>query len=504
MDKWLRNVNVVRVAALLIGILLWVIVHLDEHVGEDKTVVKDTPVDNWIYDLAVVPLNLDEEKYKIVSVSPETVNIIIRGKSQDLAQVSTKDGNSRIVADLSDARPGSNKLQLHPQGFPDRVQVVSIHPNTVDVVIEEIQRKEVPVAIDFIGEPAVGYSVGEPIINPNRVHISAPQSMLASIDSVKAKVDVTNADSAVKGEYPLIAYTNDGRIVDVSIVPATVNVEVPVTVPYKTIPLQIRLQGQPPKGYSVAGYKQSVNTVTIYGPEEALNAIDVYDALEIDLSQVTESLDQTMPLPLPDGVEKIHPESVDIVIDIVQSVTRTIPDVQVQLSGLNDDFEMVFVGEDEGRVDVTVEGAPGQVAGLSAEQIQAVIDVSNLPPGPHEVDVKINLPVFMKLSGTTPPRIVIEIHDKSQEAGGEPIVEPGSGGNSNDSESPDDGTGPNGEGNAGSGEPPAPPGGGSSENGTPGDGTNSGQTDEGGGGEGENEQTDQAARFTPLGNRLRR
>ena len=30
MDKWLRNTNVVRIVALVIGILLWVVVHMEE------------------------------------------------------------------------------------------------------------------------------------------------------------------------------------------------------------------------------------------------------------------------------------------------------------------------------------------------------------------------------------------------------------------------------------------------------------------------------------------
>mgnify|MGYP001266311487 CR=1 FL=1 len=105
MDKWLTQTNVIRVFSLLVGILLWVIVHLDEHVGDDPRSARDRVQDSWIYNLEVQVIGLDEERYRISSISPQTVNIVVRGTSANLAKISTRDGKSRIVADLSDVSP---------------------------------------------------------------------------------------------------------------------------------------------------------------------------------------------------------------------------------------------------------------------------------------------------------------------------------------------------------------------------------------------------------------
>ncbi|MDR5597704.1 hypothetical protein RB153_20290 [Paenibacillus larvae] len=38
MDKWLRNPNVVKVVALMLGIMLWVVVRMDGNTGNISSV----------------------------------------------------------------------------------------------------------------------------------------------------------------------------------------------------------------------------------------------------------------------------------------------------------------------------------------------------------------------------------------------------------------------------------------------------------------------------------
>lgn len=415
MDKWLRNINVVRVAALLIGILLWGIVHLDERVGKEPNLIKDRIEEHWIHNVNITVEGLDEEFFHLQSLEPKTTNIVLKGKTKDLAKVSTKDGNSRIVADLSAVSQGTNSIQLKAAGFPDGVQVVHMNPSVVNVVVEQVQKKEVPIDVRITGQPAEGYKVGEPIVNPSRVLVSAAESVLNHIESVRAVVDVTGANKAVKGEYKLVAIDTSGNEVNIPIIPAAASVEVPITTPYKTVPLQIRLKGTPPPGYSIASYRQSESQVTLYGPEDVLNRIDIYDALEIDLSEATEDIRATYELPLKEGIETIHPATVDVNVEIALSVSKTIAEVPIRFSGLNDDLITGFGDPDEALASVTVEGAPNQIASLLPEQIEIVVDVSNLPPGEHLRELKVNLPVFVKLKSIEPGRVTVIVREPTEE-----------------------------------------------------------------------------------------
>jgi len=415
-DKWLTQTNVIRVFSLLVGILLWVIVHLDEHVGDDPRSARDRVQDSWIYNLEVQVIGLDEERYRISSISPQTVNIVVRGTSANLAKISTRDGKSRIVADLSDVKPGRSSVRLQALGFPNGVDVVSIQPSAVEVVVEEFVRKEVPVRVIVEGEPKEGYMVGTPVVNPSRVYVTAAESALNRIAEAVVRVNVDGEDRTVAGEYQLVPVDEEGNAVNAVAMPATVRVEVPVTIPFKEVPLRLRLTGTPPDGYSLSSYRQSVDTVTVYAPEEVLKGIEYFEAAEINLSTLRESRKIVVDVPPARGVVSVLPSQVEVDVEIVPSVTRVFESVPIQVNGGHQDYEAVFVREEERTVSVTLEGSPDVMADLQANQIQAIVDISSLPPGRHVRNVTITLPMFVKLKSQLPEQVEVEIRQKTKDA----------------------------------------------------------------------------------------
>jgi YbbR domain-containing protein len=450
MNNWLDNKNVVRIVALLVGFLLWFIVHIDEQMNDNtQTGFQPRIETNRIYDVTVHTVGLDTQKYQLVSIDPQKVNITVQGRTADLNKVSTKDGNSRILADLSDVKPGVNRVPLQAVSFPEGVTVTAIDPAEVEVVIEAIEKKEVPVKVVVTGEPGNEFKAGEPIANPSTVYVTAPKSVLDRIVEARAAVDISGAVERVVREVILKAVDEAGEPVEATIVPSTATVNIPITVPFKTLPLQVRLVGHPPAGYSVESYTQSVSEVTVYGPEAVLNKLSVYDGLEINLSLLTSSKTYTFTIPLKDQIEQVYPSSIDVQITIVKSATRTFRDVPIRLIGTNDNYESVVVEPAQGTVDIVVEGAPANLDGLEPDDVEAVVDVSNLPLGTHVRDLTVNLPIFMKVGSETPQTVTVEIRNKAGETAGEPDEPPGeseaeSAGGSADGE-PDAGHGANGE-----------------------------------------------------------
>lgn len=153
MDKWLRNVNVVRVVALMVGVLLWFIVHMDETVNDNSGTAQSQITENTIYNVTVKTTGLDTQRYAIVSMDPTQVDITVRGKPEQLLEVNTKTGQSRIEADLSNVTLGENQILLKAISFPSGVTVEKIEPAQVNVIVEEVVQKEVPVRVDVTGQP---------------------------------------------------------------------------------------------------------------------------------------------------------------------------------------------------------------------------------------------------------------------------------------------------------------------------------------------------------------
>lgn len=409
MDKWLRNTTVVRIIALMLGILLWAVVHLDEQTttgGNTPQIFKTTEINN----IGITKVGLDDTQYSIKSVQPSMAKVKLRGKDVDLKRIDPRD--TRVLLDLSTVTKGTHILPLQEDGFPAGVDV-EIFPKSVTVTVEEKVKKEMPVNIDVVGTPGNGFKAGLPIINPNRIHITAPTSRLDEVASVRGEVNVEGVESAVSKEVRLVAYNNDGEEMQVAITPSVVDVEVPITSPFKRMPLQIRLIGQTPPGYSVAAYKQSVNQVTVYGPQDVLDNMEFYEGRQIDLSELTADKLFSLDIPLKIGVEQIDPKKVDVELDIVPSEIKTLQQVKITLNGLNDEYTTRIVSPGEGIIDLTLEAAPSIMEKLKPEDVQAGVDVSNLPTGTHELPLVLNLPPYVKQGSPDDIMITVQISDKA-------------------------------------------------------------------------------------------
>ncbi|UUZ82090.1 hypothetical protein LJK88_47665 [Paenibacillus sp. P26] len=93
-------------------------------------------------------------------------------------------------------------------------------------------------------------------------------------------------------------------------------------------------------------------------------------------------------------------------VAIVPSVTKTLEAIPLSIIGQNDGFDTKVVLPESGQLNLVVEGSPSIIDKLKTQDVQAILDVSNLPPGRHEVPVTWNLPTFVKkvLSRTSKPR----------------------------------------------------------------------------------------------------
>ncbi|MFD2673400.1 CdaR family protein [Marinicrinis sediminis] len=408
MDKWLNNRNVLRLIALMIAILLWVIVHMDREVTtpQSQTSLISTKT---IQDVKVQKVGLDTELFYIQEINTEHVTVTLRGNKSRLNTVSTKDGNAKIQADLSNLTAGKHVLMLEPIGFPEELDV-EIYPDTITVQIEEIEKREFPVKIELLGKPAEGFRTGVPILNPSRVVVSGSNAELSRLKVVRAEVEVEGAKETVQGEYKLTALNENDEAMDIEITPAVVDVELPITSPFKTVPMRIKLIGEPPAGYSVSAFEQSVKQVTVYGDEDVLNEMEFYDGIEIDLTKLTNDKLYSLNIPLRDNVDRIVPETVEVEISVVPSQKKTFEDIPIVFSGENGEYTTRLLEPSDGKVSISVEAAPSKLKGMKAGDIQAILDVSNLPPGTYEETLKLNLPSYVKAK---PVQVQLEIVPKN-------------------------------------------------------------------------------------------
>ncbi|TMV46803.1 hypothetical protein FE783_24485 [Paenibacillus mesophilus] len=408
MDKWLSNPNVVKVIALMLGILLWAVVHLDETstMGSGFS----TKQEQTIYNVKVTPV-YDVNKFHIASMDPTEVMIRMEGKESALKKIRTD--HYQIVLDLTGAKIGENTLSLIAKDFPSGVKV-SIFPPYAKVVLEEKQTKEVPVQVNLIGNPANGFKAGQPVAKPNKALLTVPSGLMDEAITVKADVNIDNAQAAITKQVKLVALDKNGKELAVSINPTVVDVEVPITQPFKKMPLQLKVVGEPAAGYSVSLFQPSVDQITVYGPQELLNTLDFYEGPQIDLTGLKADQVYTLDIPLKTRITSVDPPKVEVKVQVVPSDRRTFTQIPITIIGQNNNFDTKIKSPENGTMNVTVEGAPATLQKLKPQDVQAIMDVSNLPPGEHTVNVNVNLPQFVKKVDTE-TKAIVEITPKTLE-----------------------------------------------------------------------------------------
>ncbi|MBP1153635.1 MULTISPECIES: CdaR family protein [unclassified Paenibacillus] len=411
MDQWLRNTNVVKVVALVIGILLWAVVRMDggSIPGSTGTGIAEETIGN----VAVTP-KYNEDQLFIENISPAQVTVTISGRSSTLKRV-LNSANYSVELDLTNRGRGEHMVPLTPVGFPSSVSV-KITPAYVNVVVDEKKNKSMPVTVNVTGTPGVGLKAGQPVVKPKQVTVSVPSGIYEAVETVRADVDVDKAASPVTSQAKLVAYDKAGKAIEEAIInPAVVEVEVPITSPFKLVPLQVKLVGEPPQGYAVSGIHQSVDKVTVFGTQEMLDGLEFYEGPQVDLSDLREDKEFTLPIPPQGDVKQLDPSEVTVSVSIVRSQTKALDNIPLSLIGQNDGFQTKVLLPESGKLNLTVEGAPDLIEKLMPQDVQAILDVSNLPPGRHEVPVTWNLPTFVKKGPQQNFRATVEISAKEGE-----------------------------------------------------------------------------------------
>jgi YbbR domain-containing protein len=231
---------------------------------------------------------------------------------------------------------------------------------------------------------------------------------------VRADVSVEKATGVISRQVKLTAYGKDGKAIEAAITPPVVDVEIPITLPFKEMPIQIKLIGQPAKGYSIAAMTQSVKLVTVYGSQANLDKMEFYQGPIVDLTDLKANKQYTLDIPVLNKDIRVEPTKVDISLAIVPSAAKTLNNIPLRISGENESYVTKLVTPAIPSIQATLEGAPALLDKLTVQDVQAIVDVSNLAPGKHDLFINLNLPAFIYKADIQPQvlRATVEITAK--------------------------------------------------------------------------------------------
>jgi YbbR domain-containing protein len=405
MDKWMKNNNFNKILALVIGMILWTIVHVDTE-PTSQTTVRTQP--KIIENVKIETIGMDEDKY-VYSFDAESARVEVRGRSSDL-NFKFSDAYT-ISLDLSEVGPGDHTLPIH-YSLPNGVVLESIDPNEVNVHVELRNTKSFPITLDIQGSPAEGFQLGTPVIEPETAEVTMASSELGKVAKVQATVELEGEDDTFKEKkLKLYAYDSSGNeIKDAVIEPSNVSVELPITLPNKSLPLDISFSGQLPGNLVLSRVTPEIDTVTVYGSKEALAALSTYEAA-VDLSSIASAGTEQLKVELkpPEGLSRIEPAAVNVTVSTAEIAERTIENIPIKLEGVGSGLAAQVTSPAGQAVTLTVSGAPTLLDQLDRDNISVVADVGGLAAGVHELALQVSLPRFISQVNAQPLMATVDL-----------------------------------------------------------------------------------------------
>lgn len=392
MDNWLKNNNVVKILSIILAVMLWKVVSLDAPTAPNVSIPIDQIQNAYFYEAKVTPKY--NENLFAVRLFSEQVDVTLRGNTNLINQIRSGQNidKGQFYIDLTEYKAGTYEVPVKYTGFSEQIDV-EINPSTIKVTIEDKKRKEMEIIVDKLGKEKEGYQAGEAIIKPRKVHISGTKEQIDQVAFVKASISIDQATNMITQEVPLRALDKNGNPIEVEISPHTAEVQIPVTSPFHIVPLTYKIDQYPGAGYAIKSIVQKTEEVTLYGPKNIVNTFMVYPGPALNLANIVGKTTIQAKVPLVEGLAKVEPSMIEFEVQVVKAETKTFNQVPIKINGIGEGLTATINSPESG-ISITLEGAPDVLKAVQKDDLEAFVDLTNLPPGEHEVPVQFNVPLL--------------------------------------------------------------------------------------------------------------
>ena len=358
------------------------------------------------FSLSVEAINLASNLAVGAEALPVSVTVV--GKRADVEAARVED--FRATVDLADRAAGRHSLPVRVESLNADLRVRAVLPETAAVILEAVEAREVPVRVELANPPPLGFSVGEPIVEPATATVSGIAEEVDAVDVVIARLDLASATVPVDRDVSLEARTAGGVAVGrVAVNPGFARVSVPVTqeVYRRSFAVRPRLSGAPLAGYRVVSVRVDPATIELIVGIDAFDDEAVIDTLPVNIEGRSEGLVVRVALDLSGGATPAGADSVQVIV-AVEPIPGTVQlPAPLTTTGLADGARLASISADT--VELTLSGPIALLSELVAPLSPIEIDLSRLGPGRHTVTVEAQAPAGARLERILPDRVTVVI-----------------------------------------------------------------------------------------------
>ena len=406
-DKVSGKKSTLLIISLLLAFIVFIIIDQESNIMIDQyaEILPNQPV-SAVY---------NEELY-VVEGLPKEVDITLIGQRRHifLAKQSPSKG---VSVDLTGLKPGNHRVTLK---YTQRLRSLDykLDPSQVTVTIYEKVSENRALSYDVLHQEALDTKlyISNAEIDRSEVIVKGAEYKLKEVASVKALIDVRNIPNPKAGDItvkdiPLVAYDNDGKIVDVEIVPKTVTANVTITSPSKEVPIRIIPKGNLAFGKSIKSMDANISKITVYGAQDAVEKLEQLE-VEIDVKGLDRDKEFNVTVKRPKGITEVSNKTMTIKVTVDNSSSKEIENIPVGAENLASNLKVQALSEADRAVTVVVKGSEDAIKDINASDITAYVDLTNYGVGEHEVEVKVTGSDLKLAYGSKTKKIKVRITQK--------------------------------------------------------------------------------------------
>ena len=399
--RWLADHLTALLLSFILALVVWV-----------SAVVTADPNEQHISRAMEIEIIGQDPSLLLVQEIPTQARLTLEAPNSIWDKLNGNPALLRTWIDLSGLEAGEHDVEVKSSIAASPVRFVQIDPEQIHLTLEPLIQRTLPVQAIITGGLPVGYQRGELSIEPQQVTVSGAESQVNRVDQVRILLDISGAAESIDQRVSLEALDETGSpVTNVEITPAEVAVNLPVQLlgGFKNAAVKVVTKGQVADGYRLTSISVSPPTVTLFSDDPNLiEEIPGYvETLPVDLSNLTDDIEISTGLNLPEGVTLVREPSVLVQVAVAAiegSLTLTVP---VEAIGLTPELGAIISPVS---VDVIISGPLNVLEQLSPANFRVIVDLTDLPPGVYQRQVIVDLkPDQVRVQTTLPESVEVTI-----------------------------------------------------------------------------------------------
>lgn len=384
MIKWLIDNWRTIVWSVVLSLSVWI-----------AAVTAADPDEQRLFNRAV-PIEIvgQDSDLVIVGEVPASVQVTLRAPKSVWGELEAEESPLRAVMDISGMSAGKHDVSVQIQVSEKPVRIVNSLPSVIEVTLEPLETRTLPIDITINGQPATGYEAGEVVISPEQVLISGAKSLVDQVSRARVVVNLNGTRESVNQSLEVQILNNNNQPVrGLGVTPSSALVTLPVSQQggYRDVAVKVVVHGQVANGYLLTKLQVFPPIITVYSTDPTLvnDLPGVVETQPLELRGASEDIITRLALVLPEGVSVVGEQNVQVQvgIDPIQS-NLTLSKIKVEVVGLTEGFVAQI---SPAEVDVILSGPAPLLDSLLLQDIRVIVDVTGLGPGTYQLTARVEI-----------------------------------------------------------------------------------------------------------------